>query len=122
MMHGVLESLPLAEFLGQECEQIRLSEFQIQFSFSNGSSIDVEGRWELWNQDHVLVDQFTPHVQRETYCVHKLIEQQVCSFSIHVPTSFSLYFENKFVLTIYDDLEQYESFSLHFSSNCSLHV
>ncbi|MBW4469684.1 MAG: hypothetical protein KME45_04690 [Stenomitos rutilans HA7619-LM2] len=121
-MYGILESLPLAEFVGQAYSQIRLSEFQIQFYFSDGSSIDVESKWELWNRDHVLVDQFILHAQRERYCVHKLLEYKVCSFSINVPTSFSLYFENEFALTISDDSEQYESFSLHSNGGSSTHV
>ena len=121
-MYGVLESLPLFEFVGQECSQIGLGEFQLQFHFSDGSSICVEGKWELWNRDNVLVDRFTPHTQREKYCVHKIIGQKVCSFSINAPTSFTLHFEDKFALKIYDDSQHYESFSLHSSSACSTYV
>ncbi len=121
-MYRVLESLPLAKFVGQECIQVGLGEFQIQFHFADGSSISAEGKWELWNHNSVLWDQLTPHSQREKYCVHLIIGQRVHSVSINVPTSFTLHFENEFALKIYDDSEYYESFSLNPSSAGSTHV
>ncbi len=121
-MYGVSESLPLNEFVGQECVQIGLGEFQVQFNFSDGSSISVEGKWELSNRDNVLVDEFISHSLREKYCVHQIIGQKVFSFFINVPTSFTLHFENQFALTIYDDSEHYESFHLHSSSGCSTYI
>ncbi len=121
-MYGVSESLPLKEFVGQECVQIGLGEFQVQFNFSDGSSINVEGKWELSNRDNVLVDEFISHSSREKYCVHQIIGQKVCSFFINVPLSFTLHFENQFTLTIYDDSEHYESFYLYSSRGCNTHV
>jgi hypothetical protein len=65
--------------MGQECVQISIWQLQLQFDFSDGSSIIVESKWELWNGCNVM-DQFMSHAQRETYCVHKLIGQKVCGF------------------------------------------
>jgi hypothetical protein len=121
-MYKVSEALPLSEFAGQECEQICLGAFQIQFRFPSGSSISVEGKWELWHQEQILIDEFILHSQRTQYCVHKIIGQKVCGFSINAPTSFTLSFENELALKIYDDLESYESFSLDSSSACSTYV
>jgi hypothetical protein len=79
-------------------------------------------KWELLNRDNVLVDAFISHSLREKYCVHQIIGQKVCSFSINVPKSFTLNFENQFALTIYDDLEHYESFYIHSGSGCSTYI
>ncbi len=121
-MYGVPDNLPLSELVGQECIQILLGEFQISFSFTDGSYINVEGKWELSNQNDVLVDESISHDLREKYCVHQIIGQKVCSFLINEPTSFTLHFENHLALKIYDNSEQYESFALHTSSGYSTYV
>lgn len=121
-MYGVPDNLPLSELVGQECIQILLGEFQISFSFADGSHISTEGKWELSNRDNVLVDESISHGLREKYCIHKILGQKVESFLINVPTCFTLKFENHLVLKIYDDSEHYESFALHLNSGYSIYV
>ncbi len=113
-MYGISEELPFASFVGEECSRIGLGQFQIQFDFSGGRrSICAEGRWELRGAEGQLVDQAMPHHQREGYYVHPVIDQAVRSYVVDAPSSFTLQFENGYTLTIYDDQEQYECFSLH---------
>jgi hypothetical protein len=65
-MNGISTNLPLGRVMGQECVQISIWQLQLQFDFSDGGSIIVESKWELWNGCNVI-DQSMSHAQRETY-------------------------------------------------------
>lgn len=48
IMYGVSKDLPVATFVGEECNMIGLGQFQIQFHFSGGRMhIDAESKWVL---------------------------------------------------------------------------
>ena len=112
-MYGVPANLPLKRFINVELNQIALGQFQIQFHFAGAGSISVESKWELRNIEGEIVDQEIDHTSRQDYRVHYIIDQKVVSYDINPPSSFTLHFKNGFSLTIYDDSEQYESFSIH---------
>ena len=111
-MYGVPPDLPLERVLGRECVQIGIGRFEIRFSFLNAVEIHVEGRWEVCDESGRVIDQAREHAERECYRVHKLIGSPVRRYSIDAPTSFTLFFENGYSLTVFDDSEQYESFSI----------
>ena len=111
-MHGVPSDLPLAPFIGRECNQIALGRFQIQFHFSGTGSIYAESRWELRGPTGDLIDSACEHVERETYRIHLIIDVPVVRFAIDPPLCFTLFFESGHALTIFDDSDRYESFSL----------
>jgi hypothetical protein len=111
-MYGVPEDLPLKRFIGVELNQIALGQFQIQFHFAGVGSISVESKWELRDQEGKLIDQEIDHASRECYCIHRIIDQEVVSYDINPPSSFTLHFKNGFSLIVYDDSEQYESVSI----------
>lgn len=111
-MYGVPADLPIQPFVGQDLNQICLGRFQIQLHFSGAGSISVEGRWEIRDAVDNLVDSAEPHENRESYRIHRLIDVPVARFSIDPPRSFTLVFDNGLALTVFDDSEQYESFSI----------
>jgi hypothetical protein len=111
-MYGVPADLPLHRFLGQECNQIGIGRFQLQFHFSTAGSIYVESRWALSDSSGKVIDQSQDHAERHRYCVHKIIDSPVSRFAIDAPRSFTLYFGNGYSLTVFDDSEQFESFSI----------
>jgi hypothetical protein len=111
-MHGVPPDLPLASFVGHECNQIALGVFQIQFHFAGAGSIFVESRWELRDAAESLVDGWCEHAGRDCYRVHKIIGVPVNKFCIDAPYSFTLYFESGHSLSVFDESEAYESFQL----------
>ena len=111
-MYGVPADLPLQRFVGVELNQVALGRFQIQFHFAGAGSLYVESKWELRSPKGEVVDREIPHAERQSYRVHHIIDEQVGSYEINPPLSFTLHFKNGFSLTIYDDSEQYESFSL----------
>jgi hypothetical protein len=121
-MHGVPSDLPLQSFVGSECSFIGLGQWQIQFHFigthgTDTGSISVEGNWEFRDASGDIIDRCQEPAEREAYRVHKIIGIPVTHFVIDAPKSFAIYFECGLSLTVYDDSEQYESFSVHIAES-----
>lgn len=121
-MYGVPASLPLAHFIGQELNQIAIGRFQVQLHFSGTGSISIEGSWELRDAQGTLVDKSQDHVERDCYRVHRVLDLPVERFEIDPPRSFTLVFSSGHSLTVFDDSEQYESFSVHLNGLPSSYI
>lgn len=111
-MHGVPKDLPLHHFVGDRLTQIGISEYELHFHFQDAGSILVLGDWELTDLGKQLLDRSMEHKDREAYKVHLLLGQSVSQFSVSPPRSFTLRFTSGHNLTVFDDSEQYESFSV----------
>ena len=112
-MYGVPADLNLAPFLRATLTQIALGEFQIQFRFDPEGTISVEGKWELRASNGSIVDEFSrTDFSRDAYRVHVILGKQVIHTQVDAPDSFSLHFATGHLLTIWDDSQQYESFSI----------
>jgi hypothetical protein len=111
-MYGVPPDLPLDRFLGQECSLIAIGRFEIRFMFPGTGDICVFSKWEVCDGSGRVIDREQEHAERACYFVHRVIDSPVHRYVIDAPTSFTLYFENGYSLTIVDDSEQYESFSI----------
>jgi hypothetical protein len=112
VMHGVPANLPLQQYVGACLVFIGLGKHQIQFSFDKAPTISVEGKWELKDASGMTVDGSIDPSDRKEYRVHVVLNDDVNSFEINSPHSFSLTFSSGHELTVFDDSEQYESFSL----------
>lgn len=121
-MYGVPADLPIDRFVGQQLNQIALGRFQTQLHFSGVGSIFVEGRWELRDPKGALVDAWQEHAGRECYRLHRVLDLPVARFDIDAPRSFTLLFDPAYRLTVFDDTEQYESFSVHIDGMPSIYV
>lgn len=121
-MHGVPPDLPLDRFVGRECNQIGLGRFQIQFQFSGTGSLHVESRWELRCPMGEIIDGAREHVERECYRIHRVIDVPIVRFVIDSPRSFTLFFKTGEALTVFDDSDQYESFSVHLEGDGSIYI
>ena len=97
-------------------------QFQIQFHFSGEGSIFVESRWELRDSTGAILDGACAHTTRESYRVHKIIDVKVARYTIDSPRSCTLYFESGHALTIFDDSEKYESFSVQLETGASIFI
>lgn len=111
-MYGVPSDLPLDRFVGKDCTMIAISPFQIDFTFQEAGIISVFGRWELRDRSGRLIDQEYEPDDRDCYRVHRIFGSSVVRYELDAPASFTLHFENGYSLTIFDDSEQYESFSI----------
>jgi hypothetical protein len=121
-MYGVPVDLPVTVFIGQEFNQICLGRFQIQLHASGTGSISVEGHWELCDEKGTMVDAEQDHKDRQAFRIHRIIDMPIVRASVDPPRAFSLFFENGWCLTIFDDTPQYESFSVHIEGQPSLYV
>jgi hypothetical protein len=111
-MHGVPRDLDLSGFVGKALVQVCLGEFQVSFNFESGHLISVEGRWEVLDPQGVMLDHSRENAERDAYRVHRLLGRTVTAFALDPPSSFSMMFEDAYVLRVYDDSEAYESFSI----------
>jgi hypothetical protein len=60
----------------------------------------------------VRIDGFQEGPERPPYQLHRLVGRQVAASEVAAPTWFALRFEGGEVLRIFDDSQQYESFSI----------
>ncbi|MBE9155626.1 hypothetical protein IQ265_02055 [Nodosilinea sp. LEGE 06152] len=109
-------------FIGREFNQICLGRFQIQFHASGVGSIFVEGRWKLFDDKGIVIDEEQDHTEREAFRLHQIIDVPILRTSVEPPQAFSLFFENGCCLTIFDDTPHYESFSIHIDGQPSLFI
>ena len=121
-MYGVPPDLALERLIGQEFNFIGLGRFQIQFHISSLVSVHVEARWELRDSSGTLLDSEQEHTERDAFRIHRIIDIPITRFTLDPPRSFTLFFESGHSLTIYDESEQYESFSIHFVGEPSLYI
>ena len=112
-MYGVPPNLDLSFLRGRSLTMVGIGEFQLQFHFHPDGLISVEGKWELIGADGSELDRSRDNSERDEYRVHRLLGQEVVATELDPPQSFSLQFGNGMMLRIFDDSEQYESFSIH---------
>ncbi len=106
--------------------QICLGEFQLQFHFPGaagvGGSISIESGWQLFEPAGALIDSAMEHREREHYVLHVLLGHSISDFSIDAPRSFQLVFDSGHPLTIYDDNEHYETFSVNPTGEAGVYI
>jgi len=121
-MHGVPADLDLTRFIGLDLNQICLGPFDLGFHFYRGASsgtICVEGSWRLTDAKGNTIDESDGRVgdapgnrSRGKWRLRDLLADTVQSGQVDPPRSFSLTFASGRRLTIFDDSDQYESFSI----------
>ncbi len=113
-MYGVPKDLDLTPFVGAELDQLAVCRYQIDFIFFPKCSVCCRGKWEAHGPAGELIDQSIeggPSARSE-YRVHKLLGKTVTRTQGDPPDSFSLFFEDGSILTVFDDSAQYESFEI----------
>ena len=111
-MHGVPKDLDLSIFRGKTLTLVGIGEHAVYFHFHPEGLLSVEGTWEVLSSEGTVIDQSMEHADRSEYRVHRLLSHDVVGSELDPPSSFSLRFSNGYVLRVFDDSEQYESFSI----------
>ena len=113
-LHGVPANLSLAPFVGASLQRIDLGKWIVYFQFEMqpAGTIGVEGEWELYDAEGVVIDRQQDPAERDSYRLHHLLLHHVVSYKVQAPEWFSLTFDHGMVLKIYDKSRQYESFSI----------
>ncbi len=122
-MYGVPKDLNLSRFHGSTLDQIGLGRNVLEFSFSGGQYIEVEGLWQLLDSSGTVLDQGRParvgfandgddNRSKRTWNVNVLLGEAIESTEVNAPESFSLVFTSGSRIRIFDDSKDYESFSI----------
>jgi hypothetical protein len=111
-VYGVPTDLNLAFLHGAELIQVCLGQHQLQFHFHAAGSISVQGGWELLDASGARLDGWHDGPDRPPYQLHRLLGRRVTGSEVSAPDWFALRFEGGEVLRVFDDSEQYESFSI----------
>ena len=115
-MYGVPADIRLEPLVGREVNTVRIGLYQIWIDFLPDGEISIEGSWELHDEAGALVDRLDRSQDvrtRQTFHLHRLLGAKVTRFKINPPTSFTLFLDAGLAITVFDDSEQYESFSIH---------
>lgn len=111
-MYGVPEDLDLRFLHGAELIQVCLGQYQVKLHFHPAGSISVEGGWELSDENGARLDGHHEGPDRPPYQLHRLLGRQVVTSEVSAPDWFSLRFASGEALKVFDDSEQFESFSI----------
>jgi hypothetical protein len=111
-MYGVPTNLDLAFLHNGELIQVCIGQYQLQFHFHPVGSISVEGGWELLDKTGQRIDGHCEQPERPPYQLHRLLGHKIVESEVSAPDWFALTFEGGLVLRVFDDSQQYESFSI----------
>ena len=116
-MYGVTSDLKLDMFQGTTLDHVTVARHVIAFHFESGSSLSVEGDWELVGPGGEVVDRSLDpdrsNADHGPLRVHACIGRRVVAARTEPPRSIALEFEGGLVLRVFDrDSRQYESFHI----------
>ena len=116
-MYGVPADLDLTGFHGTTLILIGVAEQTLHFTFQPETpsplyEVVVEGGWDLRDAAGDIIDRKQDHATRDVYRVHRVLGRTVVSSAVDGPKSFTLQFDSGHKLTVYDDSDRYESFSI----------
>jgi hypothetical protein len=111
-MYGVPTDLDLSTFTGARLLQVSVSRFQAQFIFGADRTISVEGKWQIFDDTgNSIVDVPRDSISNDAQ-FQMLVGERVVAGSVNAPDWFELHFQNGFVLRVFDDSQEFESFSI----------
>jgi len=114
-MYGVPEQLDLTPFIGTTLDYIGVAKYQVHFVFGGdpwtekNRGVTTQGYWEMRDSQSVVIDKATENDDREAFRIHRLLSHRVTEIKVSPPESFTLVFDNGWMLTFVDDSSQYES-------------
>jgi len=111
-MYGVPANLDLTFLHDAVLIQVCLSQYELQFHFHPIGWIQVESGWELLDETGNRIDGHCDPAERQSHLLHGLLGRRVVRSEVSAPNWFALIFEGGMVLRVFDDSEQYESFSI----------
>src|SRR5947209_19209025 len=112
-MYGVRADLDLAFLHGAQLIQVCLGIWQVQLHFSPVGTICIDGRWELADAAGTMMDQSYDTADRPPYQLHRLLGRIVEGTEVSAPDSFAIRLAGGYVLRVFDDSKQFESFQIY---------
>ena len=111
-MYGVPENLDLSGFSGLSVTLVCIAEAQVQIHFERDHYVGIEGAWELIDSSGRVVGGRGRGQSNEESKAELLLGRKVLGVAVSPPDWFELRFDHGVALKVYDDSQQYESFSI----------
>jgi hypothetical protein len=108
--------LDISVFQGAQLIEVRLLWSVDYFRFEPDGLVGVEGRWLLRAPDSRVVERTRYALAGDAAVLMQVITQHVTGTEVAPPESFTLVFDDGTTLTVFDDSDRYESFSIHVGS------
>lgn len=109
-MYG-FTGINIDRFLNQEMILLSVSANTLVFHFENKLYINVEGKWALFDNHNMKIDEGLAEKHNEIIKVHMLIGKKVERYEVKTPEELIIHFNNNYSLHLYDD-ERYETCSI----------
>jgi hypothetical protein len=111
-MYGVPDDLDLSGFSGLTVTRVCVDAAQVQVYFEQDHYVGIEGAWELIDSGGQIVGGRSRDRTTRESKADLLVGLRVLGNAVSPPDWFELRFDNGTTLKVYDDSEQYESFSI----------
>jgi hypothetical protein len=111
-MYGIPENLDLADLIGDRLDSITIQEHQIAFEFDRGMSFVVEGQMDV-TRNGSPVARWEQKTGWSSIEFQKVVGATVESFTIPSRDELNMLFSGNWMLRIYDNSSQYESFHVY---------
>jgi hypothetical protein len=106
-MHPFPDAAELQFLMGKELGQIALDPWSLQFRFSDGGQISVEGCIDHIDETGTVHSHDCQQRTGDALYLHQLLQHPITAIGVE-PLCLSLKFEGGALLKIYTDLGQYE--------------
>jgi len=111
-MYGIPKDLDLEHIIGAECNLIGIGQDILNINFTPEGTIGIEGSWEYLDKNEQIIDKYSRDEEKESYKLHGLLGKKISSYNILSNKELLIIFENGEKIKIFDDSDQYESFSI----------
>jgi hypothetical protein len=113
-MYRIAPDIDWSFLEGLEVTQVCFDQFNLLLSLYPTGSINIEGEWALHDSKGKEVDRRVEHSARDCWRVHRLLGTKIIKCVRVSDRVLGLHLDDRSVLTITDDSDQYETFSVQF--------
>lgn len=111
-MYGLSPNLKIEGMVGHTLNQICIGKYDVQFHFSSGTNIAVQGGARILENGRIIAT-WTEEGTWSDLSFHELLNRDVKEYSVPNTSLLRINFNDNFVLELLDDSEQYESMQIY---------
>jgi hypothetical protein len=111
-MYGIPENLDLTNLVGDRLDSITIEEYQVVFHFDRGMSFVIEGQMDVTMNGNPVA-RWEQKTGWSSIAFQKCVGATVESFTIPSKHELNILLSGDWMLRIYDNSPQYESFHIY---------
>jgi hypothetical protein len=111
-MHGFPSDFTVEGLVGSDLQQICIGKYDVQFRFSSGTFIAVQGGARILKNE-TQVSLWTEEGSWDTLAFHELLNHSVIRYVVTSKDVLQIDFDNGLILELIDDSDQYESMQIY---------